>query len=169
MQRFVSSIGKSIQTGNWYAALSMSLTLPDICGWLENPKLTSQKRYEAWFERYLLKKYLSPFHGPNFTFLSGSDCYALRCAYLHEGTDDVERQRAKDAIGRFAFSTTGSHCCKFNSVLLLNVGAFCSDICAGVEAWSKDVTGNQEIQSRVQELLTVRTEGFQVIPGVFVQ
>lgn len=169
MERFVASINQSLQTQNWYAALSMSLTVPDISGWLVDPKLGSQKRYEAWFDKYMLSRYKSEFHGPSFTFLSGSDCYALRCAYLHEGTDDVQRQRAKDAVARFAFTTAGSHCCKFNSVLLLDVRAFCSDVCSGIQAWVTDYGKVEEVQNRVKELLLVRTAGFQVVPGVFVQ
>lgn len=169
MERFVTSINKSLQTENWYAALSMALTVPDICGWLVEPKAGSQKRYEAWFDKYLLAEYKSPFHGPQFTFLSGSDCYALRCAYLHEGTDDVQRQRARDAVTRFAFTTAGSHKCKFDSVLLLDVRTFCTDVCAGIQKWLEDFKKNKEVQSRVNELLLVRTQGFQVVPGVFIQ
>ncbi len=169
MERFVQSIEKSIQTENWYAAIAMALAIPDICGWIETPTVGSQKRYEAWFNKYLLPAYKSPFHGPDFTFLSGSDCYALRCALLHEGTDEVLRQRARDVVTRFAFSTTGCHCCMVESVLLLNVQAFCAELCTGTRAWIQDVASNPDIQDRLRELLQVRTEGFMVIPGVFVQ
>lgn len=169
MERFVQSIENSVKTENWYAALVMALAIPDICGWLETPKIASQKRYEAWFETYLLPKYKSPFHGPEFTFLSGSDCYALRCALLHEGTDEVLRQRAREVVTRFAFSTTGSHCCMFESVLLLNVQSFCADLCAGTRQWIQDIAANKDVQERLKELLQVRTKGFMVIPGVFVQ
>ena len=169
MERFLTSVEKSIQTENWYAALTMSLTLPDICGWLTTPDVKSQKRYETWFNTYLLPNYKSQFHGPEFTFLSGSDCYALRCAFLHEGTDEVLRQRAREVITRFAFSTTGSHRCLFDSVLLLNVQSFCAEICAAVRQWVHDVSGNVNIQLRLSELVCVRTEGFLVAPGIFVQ
>lgn len=169
MERFVQSIENSVKTENWYAALVMSLAIPDICGWLETPNVGSQKRYEAWFERYLLPNYKSPFHGPEFTFLSGSDCYALRCALLHEGTDEVLRQRAREVVTRFAFSTTGSHRCMFESVLLLNVQSFCAELCAGTRQWIQDISANKDAQERLKELLQVRTKGLMVIPGVFVQ
>jgi hypothetical protein len=169
VERFIVSINKSLQTENWYAALSMALTAPDICGWLKNPNTGSQKRYESWFDQYLLSKYKSPFHGSDFTLLTGSDCYALRCAYLHEGTDDVQRQRASDAVTRFAFTTAGSHKCKFDSVLLLDVRAFCTDVCAGVQSWIDDFKSDKEVQGRIKELLLVRTQEFQIIPGVLIQ
>lgn len=169
MERFISSIVKSIETENWYAAISMALIIPDICGWLEAPNMTSQKRYEKWFNEYLLDTYKSDFHGPDFTFLSGNDCYALRCALLHEGTDDVLRQRAREVVTRFRFSTTGSHRCMFEKVLLLNVQAFSSEICIATKKWINNVQSDQAIQKRIQELLEVQTEGFMIIPGVFIQ
>lgn len=170
MERFVQSLEAGVKTENWYAALLvMALAIPDICGWLETPKVGSQKRYEAWFDKYLLPAYKSSFHGPDFTFLTGSDCYALRCALLHEGTDEVLRQRARDVVTRFAFSSAGSHRCMFGSVLLLNIQAFCGEVCAGTRQWIHDVSTNQDVQERLKELLYVRTEGFLVVPGVFVQ
>jgi hypothetical protein len=169
MEHLVQSIEKSIMTENWYSAISMALTIPDICGWLETPTDTSQKRYEAWFNKYLLSFYTSTFHGPNFTFLSGRDCYALRCAFLHEGTDEILRQRAREVITRFVFSTTGSHRCMFESILLLNVQVFCAELCLATRQWIHDNATNLDIQERLKELLLIRTEGFTIIPGVFVQ
>jgi hypothetical protein len=32
MQHLVDSVRKDLQNENWYAALFMALTLPDICG-----------------------------------------------------------------------------------------------------------------------------------------
>jgi len=169
MDRFVQSIENSVKTENWYAALVLVLTIPDICGWVETPIVGSQKRYEAWFEKYLLPTYKSPFHGSDFTFLSGSDCYALRCAFLHEGTDEILRQRARDVVSRFAFSTTGSHRCMFENVLLLNVQMFCAEVCAGTRQWIRDVSANPDAQSRLNELLQVHTKSFQVVPGVLIR
>lgn len=169
MNRFVASIKRSLETENWYAALAMALVLPDICGRLEDPKKRSQERYEAWFGKYLAARYSNDFFGEGFTFLTGSDCYALRCAMLHEGKDDVQSQKAKDVVSRFAFTVAGSHLCKFDSVLLLDVRAFCTDICAGVEAWSVEFSEVPDVKARISELLVVQTSGFSVVPGVFIQ
>ncbi len=32
MERFTRAIEKSIKSENWYAALTLALTIPDICG-----------------------------------------------------------------------------------------------------------------------------------------
>ena len=36
--------------------------------------------------------------GAPHVFLHGEDCYALRCAVLHEGADDIVTQRARVAL-----------------------------------------------------------------------
>ena len=169
MERFVESIEKSIETENWYGALTLAITLPDICGRLNNPKWGSQKRFEKWFNKYMHHHYKSSFHSEGFTFLSGSDCYALRCAFLHEGTDDVTRQRAREVVSKFTFFTTGSHRCMVDDVLVLNLQAFCSEICEGVSSWQKEYENDSDIVSGLADLLKVQTKGFSPAPGIFIE
>ena len=38
MQRFTSAIEQALADKNWYGALTLALTLPDICGKMENPQ-----------------------------------------------------------------------------------------------------------------------------------
>ena len=162
MERFLTSVERSIQTENWYSALTMSLALPDICGWLEDPALRSQRRYESWFDTYLGPTYRIQLNGRDVTFLTASDCYALRCAYLHEGADEVLRQKARDVVSRFVFCATGSHRVLVNTVLLLDARTFCGEVCAGVRQWSLNVAANPEVQGRMAELLLVRTGAFSI-------
>lgn len=169
MERFIQAIEKSIESENWYSALTLALTLPDICGRLNDPKSGSQKRFEEWFNKYVRHHYESPFHGEGFTFLSGADCYALRCAFLHEGRDDVTRQRAREVVSRFAFSTTGSHKCMFETILLLNHQLFCAEICEGVRAWADEYKNDKSVQVGLKELVEIKTEGFSIAPGIFVE
>ncbi len=52
MKRFTNAGRKSIAEDNLYAALTLALIIPDICGSLEDPGPgKSQKRYEAWFKK----------------------------------------------------------------------------------------------------------------------
>ncbi len=68
-------------------------------------------------------------------FLSGNDCYALRCAYLHEGSDNISQQNAKEVVDKFHFivAPKGStiHCNMMNTKLQLQVDIFCEDTQAG--------------------------------------
>ncbi len=161
MKNFTNSIESSLQNQNWYAALTLALTLPDICGWLENSAIGSEKRYVAWFDKWLLNKYTG-YIGPNQTkhvFLHGEDCYALRCSYLHQGEDDIGDQRAKKALDNFYFITPPAngtvHKNQSNTTLQLQVDIFCRDIIEAVDAWNTSVEFNKEIQDKMASLLII--------------
>jgi hypothetical protein len=161
MENIIKAIKSSLESKNYYGALFVALSAPDICGYLESPTDRSQVRYEKWFERYILDKY--SFHiGPSRTLhvlLSPSDCYALRCALLHEGREEIIEQRAREALDRFHFieppQSGRIHCNQFNNVLQLQVDIFCQDIINAVHAWLEDTKENKDIQQRLNSVLKV--------------
>jgi hypothetical protein len=163
MERFVRSVEIALQSQNWYGALSTALTLPDICGRLSDPTASTKFRYVAWFDKYMLPKYES-FIGANrqhHVFLSGRDCYSLRCSILHEGGDSIAEQSARQALDRFHFVSPRPnwtvHCNQSDSVLQLQVDIFCHDICAGVRHWMADVAADTRIGERMGGLLIVHS------------
>ena len=83
----------------------VALTLPDIAGKIEYPISSSRVRYSSWFNKYVGERYKSRIGARNeeHTFLSGNDCYALRCAYLHEGVTDISGQKSRDVLDDFIF------------------------------------------------------------------
>ena len=100
---FLDSVESALTDHNWHAALAVALILPDICAKLEAPSSTSRDRYVSWFNAYLKPKYVAEVRGQPEEFLSGEDLYALRCAYLHEGADDITGQDAQRALDSFRF------------------------------------------------------------------
>jgi len=162
MENVIKSIENSLQNKNWYSALVLSLILPDICAKLEGTRGNSSDRYSKWFDKYLGKKY----HG----FLSGNDCYALRCAFLHEGSSNVEAQRAKDVLDRFVFISDGSHCNRFNNChfgdtkydgknfLQLSTKKFCQDMINATKQWLDDPNVNKDLN----DMLEIHENGFSI-------
>ena len=141
MQRYTKAIEKSLQDENWYAALSLALALPDICANVCSPTEGSKTRYVRWYNQYMLLKYTG-YIGPNkeeHIFLCGEDCYALRCALLHEGSDDISEQRAQKVLEEFNFVVPPSgwtvHKNQSNNSLQLQVDIFCRDVCSSVNSW----------------------------------
>lgn len=62
MKEILLSLQQSVDDKNWYGALIIALTIPDICSKLENPKENTNKRYPKWFDKYInlnYKKHLS--------------------------------------------------------------------------------------------------------------
>lgn len=150
MENLLKSIENSLENKNWYSALVLSLILPDICGKIEDKNQSSTERYPVWFDKYLGEKYNG--------FLSGHDCYALRCSFLHEGHSNIdergasEKQKEQDILNRFMFLSRGAHCNRLNNchfgdsrydgkqVLQLSVYDFCQDFIEATRKWLNDDT-----------------------------
>jgi len=164
MQHLLDSLTRALANKNWYAALFMALTLPDICGKIQYPEVSSSEtRYVQWFEKYLGNKYTREV-GPSRekdVFLSGEDCYALRCSLLHEGIDVISHQRCKKVLDSFLFVASGGiHCNYFSfanghTFLQLSVKKFCEDVCASVQTWLNDVASDNTIQKRLSETIKI--------------
>lgn len=158
MQNIIDSIRQSIENGNLYSALFVSLTIPDICAALEHGETTG-RRYSDWFEANL------QYDG----FLSGNDCYALRCSVLHQGIDDISNQRMQEVLEHYVFLTDGPHLnvfrdCVFNGVkksfLQLKTGDFCEDMCIASEKWLANNVDNEAIQERLSHTLEIHEPGY---------
>lgn len=70
----LSEIEKALKAGLSYAAVSVALSIPDVCSALETDVGHSRfkdvgKRYRAWCQKYL---------EPRFERLKAMDCWALR-------------------------------------------------------------------------------------------
>jgi len=166
MENILQAIQMSLNNSNWYGALFSALTLPDICGKLENSNTRNQIRYIDWFDKYLGGRYSG--------FLSGNDCYALRCSYLHEGIDDITGQRVRDVLDKFIFLPDGSHCNYFKnslfgdpkydgkSFLQLSVKKFCGDLIGAASQWISDVKDNEDIQNRISNILVIHVTGIRI-------
>jgi hypothetical protein len=95
------------------------------------------------------------------------DCYALRCAYLHQGDFDTTDQPAHDVIERFHFvvAPAGSslHRNQHENRLLLGVPEFSEEMCAATERWIPLVTDAEAVR-RLNALATI-----EVIDGTAVR
>lgn len=173
MSNFTNAVKDSLKQENWYSALTLALTLPDICGKLENPNQSSSKRYVNWFDTYLKKKYSIDAWGEEHIFISGKDAYALRCSYLHGGEGEISSQRIKTLLEEFVFLApkfvngeyTGSHCNQFNNILQLRVDLFCLDICNAVEEWVSNNCEKQRIQKIAHNMLEIHENGLTLDDG----
>lgn len=162
MNDFINSLEQLINQCNWYAALVLALTLPDICAKHSSATSTgSQARYAAWFNQYV---------APNYTyntgvdriphiFLNGNDCYALRCSLLHEGGSVTGHQQAHDILDNFQFVSPpvggGTiHCNQSDSVLQLQIDIFSLDMLNACKQWWSEQTDEEKVEIS-SKLLTV--------------
>ena len=150
MERFLKSIEMSISNENWYGALVLALSMPDICAKVTNPNMGSKARYIDWYNRYMKEKYTSYIGADKkeHIFLCAEDCYALRCSFLHEGGDNIENQRAREVLKSFHFTIPQQgftvHMNQTNQTLQLQIDIFCTDVCESVRLWSDNENINDE-------------------------
>jgi hypothetical protein len=163
MHKFIEALEASIKNKNWYSVLFIALTLPDICGKIEEPTSNSSKnRTINWCEKYLTPIYTSTI-GPNsetHTFLGGSDFYALRCAYLHEGSGDITTQQAQEILDNFRFiqpltDSITIHRNTTEKTLQLQVDKFGEDVITAVNNWLQDVKNDSEKTGKINSLLEI--------------
>lgn len=163
MQHLTHATRAAVSGQNWYAALALALALPDICGKLQSPRSKVGTRYKAWWENYAMSKYMGRSlvkSDEMVPWLSGSDAYALRCAFLHEGVDDISTQTAREVLRRIHFVLPPPHWkVHMNGFatgeLQIQVDIFCEDVCVGADQWWTDHSKDIEVLSQLPGLLRV--------------
>ena len=104
LREAIEAVRRAVADRNWLAALALALTFPDLCGKVETPAARSGERYARWFDKWLASSFkVLGVGAPREIELTGDDCYALRCAFLHEGRDDITQQQARTQLDGFIF------------------------------------------------------------------
>lgn len=159
MEQFKNSILNSLNEKNWYAALTTSLLIPDICSNLEFPHEQVGKRYERWVKKYLQDTYTS-YIGPDkekVVFMSTQDCYKLRCSLVHAGSGIISDKAMKSVHSKFHFVIPNEKYCIHNNIinnaLQLEIGIFCRDMCNSLDEWLKDI--DDTTKERFSNLLVI--------------
>ena len=116
-----------------------------------------------WFNKYLKSVYTRKIGADQteYTFLSGADFYALRCAYLHEGSDEITGQNAQETLEKFKFIQPSSnnfsmHRNVMNKTLQLQVSEFGKEILAALRQWTEDNKDDQVKQEQISKLLNIQ-------------
>ena len=94
IQLLIEETKKCLNNGCDLAALIVALTIPDVCGNVMYPNDKNGARYRKWFDHYIgdYEQFPSDKDRPEeeqTPYMSGDVVYKLRCALLHEGTNDI--------------------------------------------------------------------------------
>jgi hypothetical protein len=99
MLRLIDDVNKALDTECYYAALSLVLTFPDICGKAAYPHEKIGKRYKDWYDKHIGKYEQCPCEHCQkkpMPYLSGEVVYSLRNSFLHQGTPSIETSKIKN-------------------------------------------------------------------------
>ena len=152
----IEEIRKCLEAGLFLTALSLSLTLPDMCGRAEYPeyKDQSKKRYIKWFDNYVpgYKKTESPYT-KDLPFLSGEVVYQLRCDLLHSGNPNINKNEIKEIdnkidrfeieyggglLGDTSMVSYGADLMPRSRAYYLNMDLLCNRLCNAAEKYYLD-------------------------------
>ena len=124
---YVNEIRSCLKNRCYFAALSLSLMLPDICGLAEYPHRQVAERYITWYDDYIGKDEAVCRPNDNAPYLSGEVVYNLRNTFFHQGAPNVIAGKVKDPTNqpdRFTL-ILGDGSCVHTITLTLS----CLDIC----------------------------------------
>ena len=97
--RIVDDINRALDNDAYFAALSLALTLPDVCGKAEYPNESNGKRYIKWYDEYVGKYEQCPCkecQTNKMPYLSGEVVYSLRNSLLHQWTPNIDSKKIKN-------------------------------------------------------------------------
>lgn len=99
---YVQEIATCLKNRCYFAALALSLTLPDICGAAEYPDEASvTKRYINWYDKYIGDNERKERATEDSSYLSGEVVYNLRNTFLHQGNPTIKKDKIKAKENRF--------------------------------------------------------------------
>lgn len=148
MEEFLDQIEVALTENQFYLALFCCLALPDICGAISSADgMATGDRYKEWFNRYVSPRYDG--------ILDGSNCYAFRCAALHQGRAEHRALGYSRILFIDPDSAHGAilHNNILNDALNIDVRVFCTDIIQGVKTWITENSGNVDFQRNYKTFL----------------
>lgn len=95
IDKIVYDINIALKNGAYLSALSLALTLPDVCGKAEYPSESVGKRYIHWYDEYI-GQYETDGQ-TDCPYLSGEVVYSLRNSFLHQTTPNVDKTKIQDS------------------------------------------------------------------------
>ncbi|ENW05768.1 hypothetical protein [Acinetobacter beijerinckii] len=177
MQQYLDSIKLSLTTNNYFGAITIALTLPDICAYVNSSNnKTSSKKYCKWFDKYLGKYYseifIDEFKNENTAVVNliAQECYATRCSLLHQGTHHIRHQRILDdaehaTVSSVHFMSLGYGAYLRNGdILFLDVDFFCENMINAVETWMRDISSDRHKMKKIAAMPIIH-KTFESIVG----
>lgn len=156
MRELINQVKEALDSGLYYLALYVALTLPDILGALQssNGWATSEK-YKEWFDEYVAPKYTVRGEST----LDGEICYDLRCSILHQGQINVD----DDDFSRVIFAEPEKgitiHNNVLNEALQIDVEEFCRDVIDGAEQWIDENEDDEKVQENYENYISRHPNG----------
>ncbi|WP_353214701.1 hypothetical protein [Salinisphaera hydrothermalis] len=147
----LDEINRAAQAGLPFLAVTMTVTLPDICVSLASEDGRSNRdRYKNWCANHL---------GEGFSFLTPDDLYSIRCGVVHNGRFGDLQHNVERVI--FALPDGNSfQNCQIGDAYFYSVVDFCRNFTGAVDAWFETNKDATIVQQNLPKLMQYRVGGF---------
>lgn len=152
MESLTDEIKNALRAKLWYAALVLTLTLPDVCAALETVDgRSTPERYKAWYNAWLKKKYDG--------LVSADDLYFLRCGVAHQAKFKHAAMQYKRIF--FSLRPNGQffHKNVLDEALNLDLMWFCKDVVESAEEWFFQKKADYCVQANLTNLVQFHPHG----------
>jgi hypothetical protein len=152
MEIILLEIQSALNARLFYIALSISLTLPDICSALESSDgAATKERYELWCVRNFTHK---------FSKFTEKDCYRLRCGLVHQGRfghPNMQYSRVVFTLPNGSGITFTD--CISNDVYITDAEHFCREMINSCRNWYETNKSNPIVNVNLDRLVQFRPMG----------
>lgn len=95
MLEIIKEIKYALKTKHYISALTLALTLPDICSQIEiKYEKETGVRYKKWLDKHIDKDlFIFPISGFEDNTIDSEKIYSLRCHVLHSGNTNIEENK----------------------------------------------------------------------------
>lgn len=155
MQTIFEEIERALAGGIHYAAISLALSIPDVCASLQHPvghvKGSNKAGYMKWFIANL---------GPDYPEITGNDIYALRSGVVHNG-----RFGAGKSFSRIVFIIRVHperpllHRCTSRDVYQLDSETFCRNMIDAAKRWLSNNSNDANVRRNLDRVVMLRPTG----------
>lgn len=170
LERILGDIHKANNAGIYYAALAVSLTLPQICVGLtfDNSTEVKGQHYKDFLNQYAPTKI-----GLNLG-VSADDCWKLRCGLLHRGNASQNRDfnsthviftvpESKSAIHGISMIAPFSGT---EDAAMIDLITFCNAMETATRSWMSQHTNHPNVIRNEPNLLSMRPLGVAPFVGM---
>lgn len=164
LEEILSEIDRAIRKRNYYSALIVALTVPEICTslTLERASFVKEVHYITWIEKYLSL-------GQPGIGMSAKDCWQLRGGVVHRAdfSGHPYSQFTRVILGvRRGNAVHATHIRRGDElVAYVCLHEFCKEMTKGALRWLESHRNDEIVLNNMQRLVRYRPEGTKSFLG----
>ncbi len=157
LENILGDIKRAFAAGIYYPALTVALTIPEVCSALAMPKkqFVKQADYVAFVDKYTVERQLG---------IEGLGCYQLRGGVIHRGNAAGHPFLNSTHVLFFVPETGGTmHCLTLENgekrAICIGLKMFCDEMDRAARAWFEANKDNPTVKTNVAALLSWKPQG----------